>query len=418
MDYHTLLFTDVIYDNHQPWIARFAALVDQVGLMQFRAVRRIFSIGDDTIEKVNRYFNKPSHQQTPTYQSLRKEWADVCKRWDVKILTGKSSPAQDLFRKQDWQAVKIDNDILIDPIQADKLTPRAFQKKSPSIDPVLIKFDKLLEKDFLKGFGLNSLDNTDSFRLRTLAMDRYLGQYPDYQQKERILKIDGKDHQVISADVVDFADNTLPLVSCGSSASRELILLDPSHSPLLQKCYHDYLRFLNLSRVKLGKDKLDAKELVFLTEAFMSNHVFPSNSHAEKEVDDFVDGYLQKPDCKKLDQQPCIPIDAFLQAKIGVCRHHSLVAAYLMDRFIQHHPEQCSFQGKVQIQRDQVIGGAHAWVSLICKDGSTFCMDSLNHIMGDLADPAFIRGIRLVFGTKAIDHQLKNAGIVRDRHLS
>lgn len=83
-----------------------------------------------------------------------------------------------------------------------------------------------------------------------------------------------------------------------------------------------------------------------------------------------------------------------------------------MDRFLRHHPEACAFEGTLQSMRDNVKGGAHAWVTLVCKDGRMFCLDTLNHIGGSLDNPTFTENLKNVFGDEAVNNQ-----IAKGKHL-
>lgn len=110
---------------------------------------------------------------------------------------------------------------------------------------------------------------------------------------------------------------------------------------------------------------------------------------------------------------PCIPIDRFIEKTVGVCRHHALVAAYLLDRFMQENWNRCTFTGKVQIMGDDIKGGGHAWLTLLSSVQETWAFDSLNNIIGNLNEEEFKQALIQKFGADPVERQIYKANLLR-----
>lgn len=243
--------------------------------------------------------------------------------------------------------------------------------------------------------------------MRTIGMWNHIDKLPQYDEQSDRITISGVDYQPVTHRVNTFADRATPLVSCGSSASREMILFDPKNSPELEKSYRLFARFAASYKKQMGRD-LQPNDLLELTNLFLKNEVF-SRACSVKELDSFIKEKGKEGSIAKIEGQPCIPIDEFIKSKMGVCRHHSIVAAYFIDRFVGHHPELCSFTCKVQVMREDVTGGAHAWVTIACSDGNNYALDTLNNIYGNLSDARFQARFAGVFGQQALQKQQEKA---------
>lgn len=115
------------------------------------------------------------------------------------------------------------------------------------------------------------------------------------------------------------------------------------------------------------------------------------------------------PNRVKTNKSPCISIEVFLKEEYGVCRHHSLVAAYFMDRLMTSKPELCAVTGKMQIMRSDVKGGAHAWLTFVTSDNRIYCVDTLNKFAGNLNNLEHRQTIERIFGRTAVKNQLIKA---------
>ncbi|CAF24551.1 hypothetical protein [Candidatus Protochlamydia amoebophila] len=388
MDYYDLLAIATSAEKNS-FVVKFAALCDKIGLLQFRQIRHFFSISFTNIQKINEYFiqkHQDLHRIKISKIAGEDEWNRMCKRWKVSIY------------KHDHLIIMLDqlfkhrmegSPHVASPNNAD------LQRKLASINPDLFQW------------GVETLNK------RTQLMQGHLAHIPGYKQTENQLQIDGVTYQVVTSEVTQFAEPEKPLVSCGSSASREMILLDPQNSPALNDKYNQFEQLIMKFMRAKGKPNLSPKELLILTNYFMSTIVFPKDSLANERINKLVANSQNDAAIYKINSQPCIPIDVFIVNQVGVCRHHSLVAAFFLDKFIQTHPD-IGFTGKVQIMRDELVKdnrviGAHAWITLGFNNDQILLLDSLNGFLGDLNEEDFQKKIRKVFGDKAIRHQLEKA---------
>lgn len=401
INYNTELLAKIVSAEQNSLKFKCASLCDKIGLLQFRVVRWLFSITDEKIKKINDIFvNKLVNKKEDIDFKLREgEWRKICKRWGLKVNSDSDDKNIEKIRQQ-FPQKDIFNNNPIDPDKKLKEVLELLLQNSPKLDPKPANF-------------------FTSLNARSVRMKDHLSPLPNYIEKSGILKIEGKDFRVIDSEVNEF---NIPLVSCGLSSSREMILLDPNNSPLLLAHYNNFDHLIARYMQGKGKDQLSPEDLINITNMFMCNCVFPRSNNMESQVDDLVEKCKQDPTISKVNFQPCIPIDVFLKEKSGVCRHHALVGAYLLDRYIQEHADTCSFKGKVQIMRDNVNGflkGGHAWLTLVCSNNKNFCIDTLNEISGDLGDSNFRETtLQDCFGAKAVEHQLEKAKQLRERHSS
>lgn len=244
---------------------------------------------------------------------------------------------------------------------------------------------------------------------RTTLMKKRLLASDKYDNSTELLEIGGKKHQVVTAGFHHFADHTHPLVSCGA-VGRELITLDPAQSSLLQS-YRD--RFKQQAQIYLKlheQTKFTAHELSIFIVQFITM-VLP-----QTDFESVIATYTGEASTLKIDSDPCIPLDAFLAAGKGVCRHHAFLTAYLLDAFIKQNPTLCNFSGVLQLMRDRTKDGdGHAWVTLISNTGQKISIDTLHHLVGDLNSPHFVQTLIELWGEAAVSNQISKAnGVLPD----
>lgn len=123
--------------------------------------------------------------------------------------------------------------------------------------------------------------------------------------------------------------------------TAEFIEFDPKNSPLLQKIGEEFI-------AKISKDPKPVSEV--LTD--LVNYI--------------RDEVLAKPE-NGLDSdaiRPFIPIDKFLEKKLGVCRHFAFVTTYILQQMI----ERGILKGQCYIATDKLKGrGYHAWSILLTE---------------------------------------------------
>jgi hypothetical protein len=240
------------------------------------------------------------------------------------------------------------------------------------------------------------LDN--KLNARTIAMHNRL---KDTNFNGDFLEIAGsKLFKVVDSNIDNFVDK--PLVSVGSSKDREMVLFDPTQSPLLQQAYEKFVEAMQ--EVPSPSDANSfSKEII----KFMRKDVFSEKNDVQQRVDQFVAS--SDSTGIRCDGSPCIPIDKFIEKKIGVCRHHSLVAAYFLDRYMQENPGKLSFKGKIQIMRDNVINGAHAWLTLVTDKGEIHSIDTLNNFHFKIDEEAGQQKLIKIWGEEPVLNQLQKA---------
>lgn len=240
---------------------------------------------------------------------------------------------------------------------------------------------------------------------QTIAMKEVYGNYFDYTDNEIFLQINDKQYKVITSEDLDFCNQAS--VSCGSSIRREFLLLDPNNSPVLNEKYEEFESYLK----NFNSGQLHLPTLISAVNQFVRLKIF-SCENAEKidaEISQMVKEAKGNPDVIKIRGTPCLSIDDFISKKIGVCRHHSLVAAYFLDKFLKNNPSICDQDYKVQIVRDSNSEMAHAWISIISKDKQIYLLDSLNNLHGNLADKKFKEEFEDIFGKGFTENQLIKA---------
>lgn len=78
-----------------------------------------------------------------------------------------------------------------------------------------------------------------------------------------------------------------------------------------------------------------------------------------------------------------LPVGKFLMIHGGVCRHHSMVVGYLLEKLVKEG----YLQGTVSADRNQNSDGAHVWIRYTNRDGSVFIIDPTQNYIGPLHDP-------------------------------
>jgi len=215
-------------------------------------------------------------------------------------------------------------------------------------------------------------------------------------------------HQVAYRAVTRSLENlsSHPTVSIGSSpAGRELIILDPKNSPLLNEAYRHILTQLSTC------PSLSLKEKLSWIAAFVREKVFDPQRSTEENLERFVQKWEDTHPLSAFTPTlhgglvPVIPIDDFIAAKVGICRHLALVTTYVVDRLIQETPY---FPlGKVFSMRDVIHTsfeeGGHAWTLYVSPEES-WHIDSLWGILLPLEEK---ENLYFYYGQEAIERELQ-----------
>lgn len=173
------------------------------------------------------------------------------------------------------------------------------------------------------------------------------------------LNIDGINHRILDGDVTDFSDQQQPIVQMGVGRGQELVILDPS-SPFLNKVYDD---IKELIQADLGPSP-EPNAVINYTMGFVRAALIPQEAKLtsgalKARVNDLVKLAKETPETPSYHKTPAFTLDSFIREGIGVCRHHGLLMAYLMDNFIK---DGLLEPGTVFYHRDTLEGErGHAW---------------------------------------------------------
>lgn len=195
------------------------------------------------------------------------------------------------------------------------------------------------------------------------------------------LQTNGEQILILDGSITDFTST--PMVSIGAGAgNREIIYFDPK-SKYLADQYQAALKTMLTHKASEKGGKLTDKEILDATMLFIKD-IFTSND--EDAVKRFCEGWTGRSE----KGVPIIPLDEFLKNRLGVCRHHALLASFLLDSLIK---DKILSPGKIHHQRSDVFGGAHVWVIYEPDDmhrQDAYLVDSLwhseaHHIIADKA---------------------------------
>ena len=174
---------------------------------------------------------------------------------------------------------------------------------------------------------------------------------------------------------VDFNGNTYPIVtrhtrqfnnmlfSAGASTSREIIQLDPC-SRILKGIY---------ARLKETICIGESTNEILLHVLRVTSDIFQS-THEE---------IITRSRGRKKSEPTIIALDEYIAAKVGVCRHHALLNAYLLSRLTEDQ----MLRGDVIHHRQNFREGVHVWnLFRDNNDGKLYSLDSLWYKGVSLAD--------------------------------
>ena len=160
----------------------------------------------------------------------------------------------------------------------------------------------------------------------------------------------------VSGSTQDFSIH--PVASAGSSPNREILLLDPKSTPLLDEHYKKF-------RQKLKKG-MTTHDILFALGDYVRRDIFPCNAVKEvmKMIEDAKLTHLTTTHRDHPEQKiPIVPLNKFIERRLGVCRHHALALAYMIDRLLNETNP--LIQGTVQHIRGNIPEGAHVWITFI-----------------------------------------------------
>lgn len=216
------------------------------------------------------------------------------------------------------------------------------------------------------------------------------------------------------------------VASCGSSISREIILMDPQNSPKLRLHYDEMQKQLQAKQGKQNEPLSDLEILDFVNHYIRTN-MFPMRGKGlEQKLEAFVEerrqteGYpciTTKPGRNSY-KVPLIPIDEFIadpgnpaDGKPAVCRHHGMVAAAFMDLLTREPDERPHLRGVPQHMRDNINQGAHVWSTFMSQTGRRIHVDTLWNEVVEFSNPYGEARLRKLYGEKTVDGQIRRTDV-------
>ena len=221
--------------------------------------------------------------------------------------------------------------------------------------------------------GQNSASFPDTLNCqvgpRTLEADNFFQELSCARPAGIRLSIGGNNFYPISSKTQGFA--TKRLASCGSIPRREILLLDPHNSPLL----NGHFEALKLEVLEIQKrvGALYPDQVLRLVKLHLRSRIFHGSSDQQlRKVDKIFREALQDSTVVKVahdkfpgEMIPAISIEKFIADGAGVCRHTSLAACYLLDRLTKEPFAKPLLEGSVQHIRDNIPLGGHSWAVFI-----------------------------------------------------
>lgn len=214
-------------------------------------------------------------------------------------------------------------------------------------------------------------------------------------------------HKIIHSAVTNFTDG--PLVSLGSGALRELLLLNPK-SAVLENSYQTLASKLKKGGILATEETLKIV-LDYVRFDLFSLHNDPVKRMSillEEIGDDKNTLLLKHTDSQgRVTMMPAVALDLFIKKKIGVCRQAALATVYLLDRLTA----QGFLSGTVYHIRDNVLDGSHVWAAFIprLRKGETVEKWHIDPMWGkliDFAKPANVAYLKGLYGEKPIDNEI------------
>jgi hypothetical protein len=169
-------------------------------------------------------------------------------------------------------------------------------------------------------------------------------------------------------------------ISLGGSA-REAIVVEGSKQPALRRTYDRALRrvydvartFDANARYYEDNDIYCGVQQRVLAPVYQT--VLQVMPYSSATVDRLTIGY---------ENDRKISLGRFVEEAGGVCRHQGLLAAYILER-MQDEGE-LSDNDRVESDRNDVNGSAHAWARFTSSDGTVYVVDPAQRFFGSIQD--------------------------------
>lgn len=148
--------------------------------------------------------------------------------------------------------------------------------------------------------------------------------------------------------LVSLLNETLPKgpVAYVGKGPREIILLDPDNSPLLKQAVDSFI-------MQLPKH-IPEEEIINELVHYIAYELFDPSLCNE----DFVFSFIS--------EKKEMPLEAFIEAKAGICRHIALTTVYFLEKCV----EKDVLDGKAFLIREDIPSGRHGWALFLTKNSA------------------------------------------------
>jgi hypothetical protein len=234
------------------------------------------------------------------------------------------------------------------------------------------------------------------------------GVLAEYEKAQNVFFYKHIAYRILTGGLEDFS--LYPVVSIGQNPShREIIAYHPDHSKTLKEAYELFISTYLPQKTGLDSAR-ELGNLFYYLNQFIRDEVFIIERCKEEHLLSLIQSWSF--DTKRtvsdftLNESyrylPIIPLDDFIEAGIGVCRHFALVTTYFIDRLCKEG----HLSGKVFHIREltsKLMVGVHAWSIFISTDHlQIWHIDSYADKVGNLNDPQGFQSLCNDYGESAI----------------
>lgn len=194
-------------------------------------------------------------------------------------------------------------------------------------------------------------------------------------------------YRVLDGNVRDFISE--PIASISANLGREIILVDP-HSAVLRRIYAE------LKSEVYNDNNHDAVSIISAAVKITRQYLISSKSNRE------MSRVILQESKAEYDNVFIMLLDDFIKHRIGVCRHNSLLLAFLLDKL---QTDGILPAGHIMHARHfRPNGERHVWVMYrLINSNVLYLVDSTWNVFGDIHDPLDAERLRNVGFGNSVD---------------
>lgn len=229
--------------------------------------------------------------------------------------------------------------------------------------------------------------------------------------KDGSLMIGGRKFIPVDSTTTNFMG---PMASLGGSIlGREIILLNylpeqlAAYQSILELKYAHLLTELK-TFTSPQDDKSDTTEdFLKQIKKYVQTYIFPLDNKGNLValVEEDILQYKKENPELHIKEAPFIPIEYFIHKKHGVCRHHAIVTAYLIDRLIREN--KMPLRGNIHVVRGELPQAPHAWVVFRSYNGKSYHLDTIFDKLVDISSDTGLSSLESIYQTKEVAIQDK-----------